>query len=92
MPEIDIYAEGFTLGHNAYSAIIKFTRMSLGQSSAVEEMATVRMSYQQLKAMALLMARHVRIIEEQLGTEIPVQQQFLSNIQIAHEDWHKFGK
>lgn len=95
MEMFDIYAEGFISGHNVYGAVLKFTRMPSPQNGGgvqSQELGTVRMSYQHLKMMAIMLHRQVSQIEAQLGKEIPIQSSFLDSVGVAPEDWYNFSK
>ncbi|MBI4338600.1 MAG: hypothetical protein HY680_01460 [Chloroflexi bacterium] len=91
----DVYSDGYTLAGGPYGVTITFTKsgakpVAPGSNPPMDDVGSIRMSWEHFKLMAFLMTRQVRQTEQQFGVQIPIPVQLLSSLKIAPEDWEHF--
>ena len=91
---IDVYSDQFTLTVGAYGASLSFAVSAPHPEPSApkppERVATIRMSVEHLKTMAVIIARHVKRMEAELGVSYQVPTQVLAQLGIGREDWDSF--
>lgn len=91
---VDAYSDQFTVTLGAYGASLSFA-MNVPHPEptapkAPERVATIRMSVEHLKVMAMVIARHVKKMEADSGVSYQVPSQLLAQLGIGREDWDSF--
>lgn len=91
---IDAYADQFMVTLGPYGASISFLASAPhpgpGAPPPPERVATMRMSLQHLKTMAIVINRQVKRMERESGVVYDVPNQVLGQLAIAREDWDSF--
>lgn len=95
MPEvIDVYSDQFSIGLGPYGANLMFALTPAHQDvtspKPPEQLATIRMSIEHLKVMAILITRQVKKMESDLGVTYKIPSQILNSLGFAPEDWDLF--
>lgn len=95
MPEpVDVYSDQFLVSVGPYGASLTFSLSTAhpDQSSPKppERVATIRMSIEHLKMISMVINRHVKKMEADLGVSYQVPVKLLSSMGIAPEDWNAF--
>lgn len=93
---LDAYCDSFLLTLGPYGASLSF-QLSLPHpdptSPAVPtKVATIRMSIEHAKTMAMIMKRYIQRFEEQEGVQARVSPRVLAQLGIGPEDWDTFWK
>ena len=91
---IDVYCDQFILTTTTYGANLSFqlTTPHPDPTKPVppERVATIRMSNEHLKVMAMIIARQIKKMEAETGVRIDVDNRVLVSLGIAREDWDRF--
>lgn len=91
---IDVYSDQFTITVGPYGASLSFAVTEPHPIPTApqppERVATIRMSVEHLKIMAMIIVRHVKKMEEELGVSFPISSQVLNQLGIGKEDWDGF--
>ena len=91
---IDVYSDQFTVTVGPYGASLSFGESVPHPDPAApkppERVATIRMSVEHLKTMAMIIVRHVKKVEADLGVSYQVPSQILAQLGIGREDWDNF--
>lgn len=56
----------------------------------VDQVATLRMSIEHLKAMAFLLQRNVREYQKQAGIQVPLPEKVLGDLRTTPQEWKAF--
>lgn len=91
---IDVYSDTFTVSVGAWGASLSFA-VSVAHPEPTapkpaERVATIRMSVEHLKVMAMIIVRHVKKMEAELGVTYQVPSQILAQLGVGREDWDSF--
>jgi hypothetical protein len=88
----EYYSDQFMLAGGAYGVVISFAQSPPEPSPGKlpEAVVRVRMSYEHIKTMTFVLARHVKKIERENAISYPVPPKVLSGLSIAKEDWDGF--
>lgn len=88
----EYYSDQFMIAGGPYGAVINFAKSppEPGPGKVPEKVARVRTSYEHLKTMTFVLARHVKQIERENGVSYPIPSKVLSSLSIAKEDWDGF--
>ena len=95
MPESevpDIYADQFRVTVGVFGVNLSFSLaephpVQGGVARNAEEKATIRMSLQHAKVIAMMLRRQLKSYEEQSATDIQIPQNVYAALGIAEEDW-----
>ena len=91
---IDVFSDQFTITVGPYGANVSFgvtvPHPDPTAPKPPERVATIRMSVEHLKMMAMIITRHIKKMEGELGVSYPVPRQILGQLGIAPEDWDHF--
>ena len=94
MEPIDAYSDQFTISVGPYGASLSFLVTAPHPDPSApklpEKVATIRMSVEHLKTMTVIIARHVKKAESEMGLSFPVPNQLLAQMGIAPGDWDSF--
>ena len=88
----EYYADNFMMAGGPYGAVINFAKSppEPGQGKTSETVARIRMSYEHLKTLTFVLARHVKKLERENSVSYPIPPKILSGLGIAKEDWDSF--
>ena len=93
---IDVYCDQFMVTTTAWGANLSFLvntpHPEPTKPVPAERVATVRMSNEHLKVMAMIIVRQIKKMESDTGVKIDVDPRVLNNLGIAPEDWNNFWK
>ena len=93
---IDIYSDQFMVTTTAWGANLSFLVSTPHPEPTkpvpAERVATIRMSNEHLKVMAMVIVRQIKKTERETGIKIGVDPRVLNNLGIAPEDWEDFWK
>jgi len=93
---IDVYADQFMITTTAFGANLSFyvneAHPDRTKPVAAKALATIRMSNEHLKVMAMMMVQQVKKMEEDTGIDVKIDTRVLNNLNIAPEDWDSFWK
>lgn len=93
---IDIYSDQFMLTTTAFGANLSFSvntpHPEQTKPVAAERIATIRMSNEHLKVMAMIIVKQIKKMESDTGVKISVDTRVLNSIGIAPDDWEDFWK
>lgn len=88
----EYYSDHFMIAVGPFGAVINFGESppepGPGKTSAT--VVRIRMSYEHIKAMTFVMARHVKKVERENAVSYPISGKVLSGMGIAKEDWDAF--
>ena len=91
---VDVYSDTFTVSIGPYGASLSFAvNVPHPEPTAPkppERVATIRMSVEHLKTMAIIITRHVKKMEEELGISYNMPSNILAQLGIGREDWDAF--
>ena len=91
---IDTYADQFLVTVTSWGANLSFLlntpHPEPTKTVPAERVATIRMSNEHLKLMAMIIVRHVKRMEAEMGVKWEVDRRVLNNVGIAPEDWEQF--
>jgi hypothetical protein len=86
----DVYCDSMQLALTPYDAILLLTKHSgkLNSSEPPLEVATVRMSLEHAKVMAIMLAKNLHNFENDTGQVIPIHPNLRQKLGISNsEDW-----
>ncbi len=88
----EYFSDQFMLAGGPYGAVISFAKgpAEPGPGRTAETVARVRMSYEHIKTMTFVLARHVKKLERENAVSYPIPPKILSGLGIAKEDWDSF--
>ena len=93
---IDVYADQFMVTITTWGANLSFLVNAPHPEKAkpvpAERLATIRMSTEHLKAMAMVLVRQIKKMESETGIKCDVDRRVLNSLGIAPEDWDEFWK
>lgn len=93
---IDAYSDQFMMTTTSWGANLSFLvnapHPEPTKPVAAEKVATIRMSNEHLKVMAMVIVRQIKKMESDTGIKIEVDPHVLNNLGIAREDWDIFWK
>lgn len=97
MPEpIDVYADQFMVTISPFGASLSFEVNIPHPTGVTREaatrLATIRMSAEHLKSLAVIITRQVKQAEAQFGVKYDVPSQVLAQLGIGREDWDDFWR
>ena len=87
---LDLYIDGFQMGISPFTVALGFAISPPPGSGtqAPKTVATIRMSAEHAKVMAILMRKQLKQFEEQLGQPIPILPQVYQQMGLSpREDW-----
>lgn len=91
---IDVYSDQFMLTTTTWGANMSFLvntpHPEQTKPVPAEKLATIRMSNEHLKVMAMIIARQIKKMESDTGIKIEVDRRILNNLGIPPEDWDEF--
>lgn len=91
---IDTYSDQFMVTTTSWGANLSFLvntpHPEPTKPVAAERVATIRMSNEHLKVMAMIIVRQIKKMEGETGVKINVDSRVLNSIGIAREDWDAF--
>jgi hypothetical protein len=88
----EYYADNFMVAGGPYGAVINYGESppEPGPGKTAATVVRIRMSYEHIKAMTFVMARHIKKVERENNVSYPIPSKVLSNLGIAKEDWDGF--
>lgn len=88
----EFYADNFMIAGGPYGAVINFAKSppEPGPGKTPEAVVRIRMSYEHIKTMTFVLARHVKKLERENAVSYPISAKVLSGLGIAKEDWDSF--
>ncbi len=93
---INIYSDQFMVTTTSWGANLSFLVNTPHPESTkpipAERLATIRMSNEHLKVMAMVLVRQIKKMEGETGIKIDVDSRVLNGLGIAREDWDEFWK
>lgn len=93
---IDVYSDQFMMTTTAFGANLSFyvNTPHPEQSKPIppEKIATIRMSNEHLKVMAMIIVRQIKKMEYDTGVKIQMDKRVLNGIGISPDDWDDFWK
>ena len=93
---IDVYSDQFMITTTAFGANLSFLVNTAHpeQSKPIppEKLATIRMSIEHLKVMAMIVVKQIKKTESDSGMNFAVDQRVLNQLGIAPSDWDEFWK
>lgn len=94
MEPIDVYSDQFMLTTTSWGANLSFLVNTPHPEQAkpvpAERIATIRMSTEHLKVMAIIIARQVKKMESETGIKCEVDRRVLNSLGISPDDWTDF--
>lgn len=91
---IDTYSDQFMVTTTSWGANLSFLvnapHPEATKPVPAERVATIRMSNEHLKVMAMIIVRQIKKMEAETGVKIDVDNRVLNNLNIAREDWDSF--
>ncbi len=88
---IDAYADQFMVTVTTWGANLSFLvntpHPDPSKPVPAERVATIRMSNEHLKVMAMIIVRQIKKVEREAGIRIEVDRRVLNSLGIAAEDW-----
>jgi len=93
---IDVYSDQFMVTTTSWGANLSFLvntpHPEPTKPVPAERVATIRMSNEHLKVMAMVIVNQIKKMERDTGIKIGVDPRVLNNLGIAPEDWESFWK
>jgi len=88
----EYYSDQFMLAGGPYGVVISLAKSPAepAPGKVAETVARIRMSYEHLKTMTFVLARHVKKVERENAVSYPIPSKILSNLGVAKEDWDGF--
>ena len=86
----EAYSDGVQVGLSPFTALLSFTMQPTGQTGTMPpvRVATIRMSLEHAKVMAIIMRRQIKAFEDQMGEPITLHPQLYQQLGISrHDDW-----
>jgi len=94
--QIDVFSDQFTVSLGPYGASLSFALSTAHPNPASPQppqpVATIRMSGEHLKIMAMVINKHVKKVENEMGVSFQVPIQVLAQMGISKQDWDDFWK
>lgn len=91
---IDIYSDQFMVTTTSFGANLSFLvntpHPDPTKPVPAERVATIRMSNEHLKVMAMIIVRQIKKMEDDTGVKIDMDPRVLNGLGIAREDWDSF--
>jgi hypothetical protein len=89
MDEPVLYSDGIQVGVSPFTVTLAFTVAPPAQPGQVPiPVATIRMSLEHAKVMAIILRKQIKQYEEQLGTDIALPHQVYQQLGVSpKEDW-----
>src|SRR5262245_5614532 len=90
MEEPIVYADGVQVGISPFTVTLSFTLAPQAQPATQlpTPVATVRMSLEHAKVMAIILRKQLKQFEEQLGAEVPLPLAVYQQLGVSpKEDW-----
>ena len=91
---IDTYSDQFMVTTTSWGANLSFLvntpHPEPTKPVPAERVATIRMSNEHLKVMAMVIVRQIKKMEAETGVKINVDSRVLNSLSIAPEDWDSF--
>lgn len=91
---IDTYSDQFLVTMTSWGANLSFLvnapHPEPTKPIPAERVATIRMSNEHLKVMAMVIVRQIKKMEADTGVKIDVDSRVLNNLGIGREDWDSF--
>lgn len=91
---IDTYSDQFMMTTTSWGANLSFLVSTPHPEQAKpippERVATIRMSNEHLKVMAMVLVRQIKKMESDTGIKVDVDSRVLNSLNIAREDWDSF--
>ena len=90
MDEPVVYSDGIQVGISPFTVTLGFTLAPPAQAGPQipTPVATIRMSLEHAKVMAIILRKQLKQFEEQLGTEIALPPQVYQQLGVSpQEDW-----
>jgi len=86
---LEAYSDGVQFGVSPFTVAMGFTVAAPGQGIQQPiKVATIRMSLEHAKVMAILLRRQLKQFEESMGQDIPLHPQLYTQLGISRqEDW-----
>ena len=93
---IDVYADQVMVTVTPWGANLSFLVSTPHPDPAkpvpAERVATIRMSNEHLKAMAMIIVRQIKRMESETGVRCDIDRRVLNSMGISPEDWDQFWK
>ena len=93
---IDTYSDQFMVTTTSWGANLSFLvntpHPEATKPVPAERVATIRMSNEHLKVMAMVIVRQIKKMESETGIKCEVDHRVLNSLGIAPEDWEEFWK
>ena len=93
---LDVYSDQFMVTTTAFGANLSFLvntpHPEQSKPVAPERLATIRMSIEHLKLMAMIIVKQVKKMESDTGIKIAIDKRVLNGLSIAPDDWEEFWK
>lgn len=91
---IDTYSDQFMVTTTSWGANLSFLvntpHPEATKPVAAERVATIRMSNEHLKVMAMVIVGQVKKMERETGVRVDIDSRVLNGLGIAREDWDSF--
>lgn len=91
---IDTYSDQFMVTTTSWGANLSFLvntpHPEATKPVPAERVATIRMSNEHLKVMAMIIVKQVKKMEAETGVKIDIDPRVLNSLGIAREDWDSF--
>ena len=93
---IDTYSDQFMVTTTSWGANLSFLvntpHPEATKPVPAERVATIRMSNEHLKAMAVVLVRQIKKMEADTGIKCDIDRRVLNNLGVSPEDWDDFWK
>lgn len=93
---IDVYSDQFMLTTTSWGANLSFLVNAPHPEQAkpvpAERVATIRMSNEHLKVMAMVIVRQIKKMEADTGIKCDIDRRVLNNLGVSPDDWDDFWK
>jgi hypothetical protein len=90
MEDAGVYSDGVQIAVSPFTVALMFTVAPPGQpgTQAPTKVATVRMSVEHAKVLAIILRKQIKQYEEQLGQPVPLPHQIYNQLGLSKsEDW-----
>ena len=85
---VEVYSDSVQFGISPFTVALAFGMANPQMGQAPLKVATVRMSLEHAKVMAILLRKQLKQFEESMGTDIPLHPQLNQQLGISrHDDW-----
>lgn len=93
---IDAYSDQFMVTTTSWGANLSFLvntpHPEQTKPVPAERVATIRMSNEHLKVMAMVIVKQIKKMEAETGVKLDVDRRVLNNLGVSPEDWDDFWK